>query len=515
MEARALRALFYFELFRIYGPIPIIGEDPIATDAPLSEMIKERNTVDQCVEYIASELQKVIDEGDGILDNQTTLSNMGRINIAACKALKAKLYLYWASPLFNGNTDYTSIQNEDGTQLFPQTVDNDKWRIAKEAYQQFIAYADQRSMKLAKVYRSDGTLDPYASYRAVTEFYTTDLAPAITELVFVKMTSFWDYRYWVAPKFSPTPTDGNISGGGGFYTTQETVDLFFTNNGLRIADDASYDNFDGVPSANNFASGIYYDPHNPDRQLFNGDVAKVLKQWKDREPRFYANITYSGSTWINEGQQGDGKLPTDFTNGGNCGMSKSSGDCPTTGYLVRKGALATGNNGSNHFSPLIRMADMYLGYAEALCMYNGNGDLDTALKYLNEIRNRAGIPEYSFTAESGKIVCPKTQADLLNRIRRERLVELVFEWNHYFDVRRWKVADGTNDPDSWVYPEYHKGGEGGQIYGMNMQKNYPEFFEKIVCETRVFDKKYYFLPIPDEDIRRIPTLVQNFGWKSE
>ena len=74
-------------------------------------------------------------------------------------------------------------------------------------------------------------------------------------------------------------------------------------------------------------------------------------------------------------------------------------------------------------------------------------DLDNALTYLNKIRVRAGIPEYTFTATAGKITCPKTQTDLLNRIRRERLVELVFEWNRYFDVRRWKVAEGRMIPN--------------------------------------------------------------------
>ena len=127
--------------------------------------------------------------------------------------------------------------------------------------------------------------------------------------------------------------------------------------------------------------------------------------------------------------------------------------------------------------------------------------------------NTTVIPEYTFTATAGKITCPKTQTDLLNRIRRERLVELVFEWNRYFDVRRWKVAEGQNDPEHWIYPAYHTGGEGGKVYGMNMDKDYPAFFERTSFETRVaFTKKQYFMPIPYDDLRRIPSLVQNLGW---
>lgn len=130
-----------------------------------------------------------------------------------------------------------------------------------------------------------------------------------------------------------------MTGGGGYYTTQETVDLFFTKDGLTIEEDPGCDKFEGIPSANNFTSGRYYDPNNPSRLYFDADKSKVLKQWKDREPRFYVNITYSGSIWLNEGKYNE-EMRTDFTNGcnGTCGKSKASGDCPDLGYLIRRGA---------------------------------------------------------------------------------------------------------------------------------------------------------------------------------
>ena len=470
-EARALRAYYYFELLRLYGPIPLIGEDPIPLDASLEELIKERNSVDECVNFIATELQSAIDSGD--LLQRAGKANLGRMDVATCMALKAKLYLYWASPLFNGNTDQASVKNKDGKQLFPQTEDHSKWTQTRDAYERFMTFATGQGYKLTEVY-TNGKLDPYASCRAAGEFFTTTWE-AVDELIFVKLRDLYDYTYWVCPKFTDFQ-DTDVTGGGGYYTTQETVDLFFTKDGLTIEEDPGYDKFEGIPGANNFTSGRYYDPNNPSRLYFDADKSKVLKQWKDREPRFYVNITYSGSIWLNEGKYNE-EMRTDFTNGANgtCGKSKASGDCPDSGYLIRRGAKASNNNGSKHFSPVLRLADMYLGYAEALCMCS---DLDNALTYLNKIRVRAGIPEYTFTATAGKITCPKTQTDLLNRIRRERLVELVFEWNRYFDVRRWKVAEGQNDPEHWIYPAYHTGGEGGKVYGMNMDKDYPAFFEE-------------------------------------
>lgn len=59
---------------------------------------------------------------------------------------------------------------------------------------------------------------------------------------------------------------------------------------------------------------------------------------------------------------------------------------------------------------------------------------------------------------------PADRDNVDKRIRRERLIELAYEWNYYYDVRRWKVADMAVG-DDWIYPSYHRGGEGGDIHG--------------------------------------------------
>jgi len=80
-------------------------------------------------------------------------------------------------------------------------------------------------------------------------------------------------------------------------------------------------------------------------------------------------------------------------------------------------------------------------------------------------------------------------------------------------VRRWKVADMAVG-DNWIYPAYHRGGEGGVIHAMNFMADPPEFFEKVEMETRVFGKQHYLFPIPDAEMRRNPKMVQNLGWTS-
>ena len=106
-QARALRAFYYFMIFRSYGPFVILGEEPIPLDISTAELLKERNTVDECVDFMAKEFDDAANE----LPDRYDGSNLGRIDRAACKAFKAKMLLYAASPLFNCNPDYAAIVN--------------------------------------------------------------------------------------------------------------------------------------------------------------------------------------------------------------------------------------------------------------------------------------------------------------------------------------------------------------------------------------------------------------------
>src|SRR5690349_18379379 len=85
---------------------------------------------------------------------------------------------------------------------------------------------------------------------------------------------------------------------------------------------------------------------------------------------------------------------------------------------------------------LMRLAQVYLDYAEALNESEpGNADI---LKYLNLIRERAGVPQYGTSTD---LAIPATQAAMRQAIRMERRVELAFECVRYFDTRRWKIAE--------------------------------------------------------------------------
>ena len=499
-EARALRAYYYFILLRIYGPTTILYEELFDIDAPTEEMMKPRNTVDECVEFITTELDKAYND----LPVKATGSELGRIDKAFCKAYKAQVLLYAASPLFNGNPDMANLKNKDGKQLIPLTEDPNKWVLARDAYKAFL---DEFVPQYFDLYysRVDGKIDFYNSYRTVTAGQTFT-----NEAVFLRLNDHGDRFYEITPGHKHVDND-QIKGGFGLSTTQEMVDLHFTDKGLRIEDDPDYVEYQGVPGPEHYGwPEDYNDPVVPTRNYFLKNDDKTLKQWAHREPRFYVNITFNGSTWVND-QTSWGKVTTELNFNGNSGYNLCTWDTPYGGYGIRKMAADNKNSG-RHYISLLRLAEVYLGYAETL---SATGDFANAMKYVNMIRNRAGIAEYGEgTDDNGykRIPYPANRDDVDKRIRRERIVELAFEWNHYYDVRRWRVA-GMEVGDGWIYPTWHKGGEGGSVSGLSYRKDAPEFFEKGPFETRVFESKYYFFPIGDKEVNRNPHMVQNPGWK--
>ena len=145
------------------------------------------------------------------------------------------------------------------------------------------------------------------------------------------------------------------------------------------------------------------------------------------------------------------------------------------------------NTQTNKFWILSRLGEMYLNYAEA--EFN-LGHEATAREYLDRIRNRAGIT--TPLTESG--------AALLDRIRNERQVELAFEGHRYYDVRRWKIADVTeNKPVRQV------------IITRNSTTGVKTYLYQTL-EPRTFDRnKHYLMPIPRTEINR-SNLPQNPGY---
>ena len=151
--------------------------------------------------------------------------------------------------------------------------------------------------------------------------------------------------------------------------------------------------------------------------------------------------------------------------------------------------------------PLIRLADLYLMYAEALNEYIGPSD--EAYRYLNMVRERSGIPNIEKVWSNNEIVYEPgkhlTKEGLREIIHQERTVELSFEGHQYDDVRRWKECD----------KQFTKPVQGWNSF----QESAENFYNLVTLQTRTWiTPRDYFTPLSISVLNANPNLVQNPGW---
>lgn len=554
-EVHALRAYFYFNLVKEFGPVPLIGDKVYSVDTPLDEMMMPRNTLDECWDYIIAELKAALDGGklkstfgeDGSVDSQYK----GNLTQEAVEGILAEVYLYRASYLFNGDPYYQTMANKDGTKLFPQSKDMQKWKDARDAAKRII---DSGKFKLVlrdqsgKLVDDVKKADPYKSC-----FYSAIGRVDNEEMIFLRTNANND-SYIIKPRH--TGISGNVDRGAGAYSIPlQFIDLFFMSNGKRIddveqqpisqvttfkADDPVYPVYDtqnlttkdkdgndiAMNARNSLSTTKYVDRFSSYNYFTPGSGKGIMKQFYCREPRFYLAVTFQNRRWDYDQAN---TYYTDMSFNGNSGSDGKTHDYPIFGTIVRK--LYWEKESNIDGAVMLRLGEVYLNYAEACAQL---GESKEALKYVNLIRSRAGINEYALnrTEEGTKDArnknkiyvgeLDKDQELLLKVIYRERLIELSYESKHYFDVRRWGVADMA-EGDGWVYPTWHKGGEGGDMIGFNVNNegsdaekaNSLNFYKRVKTQHRIFTKRMSLFPIPQEEVNRDKQIVQNEGWAAE
>ena len=220
------------------------------------------------------------------------------------------------------------------------------------------------------------------------------------------------------------------------------------------------------------------------------DPTMKANPYKDRDPRFYLTIVHNGMLW-------PAKKAVDISEGGANGLPLTN--ATTTGYYMRKYvdnsiSFEAGSTtaATHHNWILFRYAEVLLNYAEAMIHVNGNCDYKdatytmSAREALNAVRKRAGIPE----------VAACSQDEFLMRVKHERRVEMAFEGQRFWDLRRWKNLDETKN-----------------IYAVRITHHDGVLsYEKTLLSERSVSNKLYFYPIANVELFKNKKLVQNSGW---
>lgn len=487
-EVRFLIAYYYSLMIELYGSIPFTPGVIYPVDAPESELMTPQVPYNTIVEWIDNELLEVSKHLPAVYPNN---SDWGRATSIMALAIRAKTLLYAASPLFNGNPDLKDWKNSEGEYLFDAEAKPEKWAKAAKAHQDLIKAAEAADYGLYYEYNSDGSIDPFMSYYNMS---LKRFSERNREIVFGRSEPkdnngtgvdwpLWRWQEHHLPK--------GIGGNAAMGTTQELVDAFYmkngevpilgyNENGSPIINPISEYVEKGFSAETEFRATQW--PGGGPANLANKETgmspvteAGTYNMYCNREPRFYVSVIYNGA-WL-----GVDNRQVEFLQGGR--DTDMTFDSPQNGYNVRKAVSLDvfPREGKRNYQPAIlyRMADAYLGYAEALNESLGSPD-DDVYKYVNLIRERAGIP----ALKEGL-----NKEEMRAAIQQERRVEFNCEGIRFHDLRRWKLAD-----------KYL----GGKLYGMNHDgseksddvNNPKAFYKRTFYKSRTFNKRMYLWPVP-------------------
>jgi hypothetical protein len=466
--AKFFRAYYHYLLFEQYGAIPVMDT---AVDPSDTNLDFARNSIDEVVKFISDELTASADGLDAIPPNSSVQSVPTK---GVALAVKAKLLVIAASPLYNGGfPEAMDLRNKDGKVLFP-AANAAKWQTAKTALEDFISFAAGKYDLFKLNTGPGGTYNPDESlYRLFIDVTGNN------EIIWANGTTTWGSVNGDGTDRRLTPRTER-TGFAGVGVTQELVDAFPMIDGLPINESPLY-------SENGFSVA--------GEDLSGRTDAGTFRMWVKRDPRFYQTVFYQNRKWPISNAQ------IQFQKGS--GNDNSAADNPYTGYLLYKrfarNVRNEGTNPTSQFRPAIifRLAEFYLLYAEA-CNEVNPGDPNIFI-FLDKIRDRAGIPKLS-------IVKPGLLGDkaaFRKAIQAESRVELATEGQRYFDVRRWMIADQPGNL------------QGGATTGMNMnssQLTIGGFYSRVTFETRIFNKAMYLYPLPLTEIQKSKLLVQNPLW---
>jgi hypothetical protein len=445
-EARFLRAWYYFILVEHYGGVPLVGNNLYTYATPINVT---RSSYSDCVNYITSQC----DSAAAVLPLTQGGLNWGRASGGACMALKARMLLYAASPLFNGTTLPADAGPSSSGAVDPSlvgypTADPTRWQLAENAAQAVIATGAY-------------TLNTVNTYQTSTPGYGFQgLFPqrVNTEYIFQLMRpSNSDLEDLFLPP--------SRSGANGAFPYQGMVDAFPMSNGLLITDPTSG-----------------YDPTHP---------------YDNRDPRLNYSIIHDQTVLNVRTGNGliSGQAPVDIYLGNGNNQNPDAVHLGTvTGYYCNKmldpsALAATIAFLSNRCIPLIRYAEILLDYAEAANEYEG--PTTNVYNAMQAVRQRAGLNPYQLPAGL-------TQAQMRTYIQNERRIELAYEGHRFFDVRRWKIAPQT---------------ENIQAMGMEVDDNGTAVtYNPFNVTKHNFRPAMYLWPFPISETGKSKSLIQNPGY---
>ena len=392
------RAWQYFEMVKLYGGVPIVltPQDPVLATVESSQI--PRSSTSDCIEQIVKDLDLAI----SLLPGKWTGGDVGRITSVAASALKGRVLLTWASPLFNRNDDVP------------------RW---ERAYQANLAAKTLAEANGRALYKVGGTANGVAWGNM---FITYDNSESIFSFGFNNLTTGNGQKN---SGWEQATRSKEINGGGSISPTKQMVDAFPMLDGKKPGDPNS----------------VYV--YNPN------------KFYKNRDPRFYKTFIYNGALWPYSGTGGDTFRQFTYTWKSTAAQTTYNATTETKGangsgiYLCKANNPAASNAIGNFANSTtdymeIRFAEIVLNLAECAI---GAGHPTEGFEGIKSIRERAGL--LPGTDGSYGLGIGLARDQLFAAVLNERKIEFAYEAKRFWDLRRWMLFEpGTTATRLGVTP---------------------------------------------------------------
>lgn len=456
-EAKAVVAVYYTHMLRHYGGLPIVDK----AISPAEEAMPPRATLQQTVDFIVRLLDEAIacPEFPWHISEEEIGNWDGRMTKAGAMGLKARLLLFVASPLFNNDRPYFDGAASNDLMTWFGGYSRERWKSAIDACDAFFKAVNTNGYyKLVEKEDVNPSEYRYAFRAAYFDRGTTET------LISVRRNNYFTANQ--APYTSQSLRWGAIC------PTKEYFDMFQT------------------------ADGEDFDWNNPEH---------TKNPFVNRDPRLNETFILDGD--IFQGRtaavtQTKADDPTNYPKGRDWGVGQVSAKSLLTGMACRKWGLDRAGEYNGHIIqwPHLRIAEIYLSYAEALNEYN-QGPNELAYQYVDKVRARVGMKGL----KKGL-----SQEEFREALLRERACEFGYEEVRFFDLIRWKKSEKFTSP----------------LHGLNIYKNKND--GSYICEEFPllggaqsrswwspggFSEKWYLSAFPLNEVNKGYGLVQNPGWE--
>lgn len=492
------RAWWHEELMEYFGGMPYV--DTFLGDN--AEQRLPRLTYQECADKAAADFRKAADLLPINWDKTSAgLATQGkndlRINKIMALGYLGKTYLWAASPLMKNGAQTGASKNG-------KTYDYDQEyaKKAAEAFGELLSLVETgqtqyalAEFKYSDIYNHERSADANSCFSDI--FYTKKQnwkMPGTVEAIFRGPSADFNGSNWntskvFGPKVQKVVAHDNVI----HQPTANLVEAYGMANGepIYLVENGQY--------VLNPKSG--FDPEHP---------------FKNRDPRFYHDIVFDGFKYLNgsPGQYADLQYCQLYTGGNMRPVANAS----RTGYFIQKLVPHTCNEVDKDYDwgsalhcylPYMRLADIYLMYAEACAAFGGatgksSNFSKTAEDAINTLRDRCGAGHVApeFVADSHKF---------MDEVRRERQVELSFEGFRFCDLQRWLLL--TEAPYNQKFSQEFDRVENADFYKKNDPRDAQVAnYRRELILTRNFDAKHYWFPLPIKETQISSEFKQNPGW---